>query len=250
MAMTIDINCDMGESFGRYELGADADLMPFISSCNIAAGFHAGDPLVLQQTIQLALSHAVKIGAHPAFPDLSGFGRRRMDIPAKDLQAIIQYQIAAVKGLVELQGGTLHHVKPHGALYNLASADRATAEVVVGAIAEFSNDLYLYAPPASAMAQAATAAGLSLCREAFADRAYLDSYRLQSRREAGAVLHDPEQVFEQVREIVLGQRIRAVDGQWHALTADTICIHGDNSQALAIAQYLKSQLQKENIQIA
>ena len=186
--ISIDINCDMGESTGNHIVGQDEKLMPFISSCNIACGFHGGDPYHMAKTIQLALSHNVRIGAHPSYPDLEGFGRRKMDIPKPELKAILEYQIAALKGMVESKGGKLSYVKPHGALYNFASINRVEAETVIDSVNSIDNHLAMMGPKGSEIEIAANKKGIGFIAEAFGDRRYEPDGTLMSR-------NNPEAVF-------------------------------------------------------
>ncbi len=247
MPFSIDINCDLGESFGTFQKGQDAAVFPFLTSCNIACGFHGGDPWHMEQTIQLALQHQVRIGAHPSYPDLQGFGRRSMQIPAPELKAMIKYQIAALKGMAESQGGTLTYVKPHGALYNDAAKDAALAATILQAIQELDASLSLMGLAGSEMQHQAQSKGHPFLAEAFADRRYRKDGRLQSRQEKGAVLHDPEKVCEQVLQIVTRQGVETVEGDWLPILADSICIHGDNPAAIEILQALDKAFEKYQI---
>ncbi|MDX1476186.1 MAG: 5-oxoprolinase subunit PxpA [Saprospiraceae bacterium] len=243
----IDINCDMGESYGRFELGDDAAIFPYITSCNVACGMHGGDPLTIDRTIRNALTHGVQIGAHPAFPDLMGFGRRTMHLPADELQALVKYQIAAVKGMTESVGGRLRYVKPHGALYNLAADDPDTSRVILQAMQEIDAELTLMGMAGSITEQVAREHGASFVAEAFADRRYTDTGRLVSRSQAGAVISDPAEAVQQVINIVTQAHVVSHNGVQVPVHAQTICIHGDNPAATAILQAIDAALVKHNV---
>ncbi len=245
---TIDLNCDMGESYGRYTIGNDRAVFPYITSCNIACGFHGGDPMHIEQTIQLALEHGVQIGAHPAYPDLMGFGRRKMHIPLNELSSIIKYQVAALKGLTESLGGRLAYVKPHGALYNSLSKNVEEATCVVKAILAIDDGLAVMGLAGSLVQGIVEEQGARFIAEAFADRRYEANGHLMSRQKAGAVLHEPAAIAEQVLDIVMQNRVEGPEGQSIPLTADSICIHGDNPNVVAILETLHQSLQKAGVQ--
>ena len=249
MDKTIDINCDLGESFGRYLLGRDEDLMPLVSSCNIACGFHGGDPYTIRRTIDNALDSGVKIGAHPSFPDLQGFGRREMIIPNEELRDMIVYQIAALKGMTEVAGGTLHHVKPHGALYNMSARDQDIAECVAGAIAAIDPNLKVYATLGSEMAQAAIRQSLTVVYEAFSDRRYNSDLSLVSRSVQGSVLTSGREILKQVLQVVTDEKVETMSGDVVKIKADTICVHGDNPRVVEIVLELTSGLSEVGIKV-
>jgi len=228
----IDINCDMGESLGSAIIGQDEILMPFITSCNIACGFHGGDAVHIQKTIRLALAHNVRIGAHPSYPDLKGFGRREMDIDPKELKAILVYQIAALKGMVESEGGKLSYVKPHGALYNKASVDISESQVIIKAIQAIDSNLALMGLAGSKMEKVASQMGVPFIAEAFCDRKYDLDGVLTLRDKPDSVFTKVDDVVKQVRSIVFDKRVEAETDKFISLQADSICIHGDNSLAL------------------
>jgi len=243
--MQIDLNCDMGESFGAYRLGDDAALMPLITSANIACGFHAGDPLVMEQTVHLAARHGVAVGAHPVYPDLQGFGRRSMDLAPEEVEAITLYQVAALAGFAHAAGVELVHVKAHGALYNQAAADRRLADAVARAVRRFSPSLILVGLAGSKLIAAAEEAGLRAASEAFPDRAYQPDGSLMPRRLPGAVLEDVEQVaahaVELAREgICVGETRIAVD---------TLCLHGDHPHAAQNARALREALAAAGVEV-
>jgi len=246
--MTIDLNCDIGESYGK-SAPYDAAIMPYLSSCNIACGFHSGDPMTIERTIRLALQHGVAIGAHPAFPDLQGFGRRIIHIPKDELIAIVRYQIAALKGMTEALGGTLHHVKPHGALYNLAMKDETTAQAITEAVKSIDTQLIVYGLPNSELEKATDKTGLQYAREAFSDRAYENDGTLRARTLEGAVVHDKKQVLSQVRMLVKKGQVRTHDDQTINLKIDTLCLHSDTPDAVMLARKIHETLIKNDIEI-
>lgn len=246
--ITIDLNCDMGEGFGAWKMGNDAALMPLISSANIACGFHAGDAKTMLETVQLALKYDVAIGAHPALPDLQGFGRRSMLLPAEEVYSLVLYQIGALRAIAEAEGGTLHHVKPHGALYNMAAQNQALAEAIAKAAAK--SDLVLYGLSGSALEHAAKLYDLRFCGEAFCDRRYQKNGALVSRDLPEAVIEDPAQAARQALQIVQNQPIETIEGELLEVSCQTLCIHGDAPHALAIAQAVRQSLQAEGFRIA
>lgn len=245
---TIDLNCDMGESYGNYKIGNDDQVMPHITSCNVAGGFHGGDPLQIEKTIKNALKHNLQIGAHPGFPDLQGFGRRKMQVPADELRAIIKYQIAAVKGMTESLGGKLTYVKPHGALYNMAADDAQVAESIVQAIEEIGADIaFMGLAGSEAMENAAKKAGIRFIAEAFADRRYTPNGRLQSRSIEGAVIHDAEKAAQQVLALAKDKQVISSKNTIIKLKAQSICIHGDNPKVEEILQTIGVLLRMNGI---
>lgn len=248
--MKIDLNSDMGESFGRYQLGADPQLMPLVTSANIACGLHASDPLVMEQTVRLAKEHGVGIGAHPGFPDLQGFGRRPMRFPPAELEAFILYQLGALWAFIRANNARLAHVKPHGALYNQATRDRSLAQAVAQAVARFDRELILVGLANSLLIEEGRAAGLRVAREAFVDRAYEADGSLRSRRLPGAVLQDPTQVAQQAVSIARDGVVTAYTGEQVAVQADTLCLHGDTVGAVTFAQAARQALNTVGVQIA
>ncbi len=243
----IDINCDMGESYGNFKIGNDSAIFPFITSCNIACGFHGGDPLHLEKTIKGALAYEVQIGAHPSYPDLAGFGRRKMQIPEEELRALVKYQIVALKGMVESLGGKLQYVKPHGALYNTAAHQAAEAMAIIRAIQEVDDSLYLMGLAGSPIQQLALQKQVPFIAEAFADRKYMEDGRLRSRSAIGAVIDSPAEAAQQVLDIVLNQRVETYEGDFWSLEAQSICIHGDNPAAVALLQAIDQSLAQAKI---
>ena len=235
----MDINCDLGEGIGR-----DADLMPFLSSCNIACGGHAGDRETMLATMRLAKEHEVKIGAHPSFEDRPNFGRKEMYVPPERLRSQLIHQIAEISALARLEDVEIHHVKPHGALYNMAARSSDLAALICGVMEFFKEDLVLYVPFDSQLERKAKEAGVSYALEAFADRSYDDNFELLPRREPKAVITDPIQVRERVERMIKEGEVVSVSGKVRQVNIDTICIHGDNPAAVEIAQEL-FQLNKE-----
>jgi UPF0271 protein len=247
--MRIDLNADVGESFGVYSLGDDLAVMRSVSSVSVAAGFHAGDPTVLRRTIAAARTHGVAVGAHPSFPDLSGFGRRDMRVSPAEAEDLVLYQVAAVAGVARAEGVELAHVKPHGALYNMAARDRELAEAIARAVFACDGQLVLYAPPRSALAAAGRAIGLRVAIEAFADRAYRPDGSLVSRSEPDAVIAQVEDVVNRAMQIAAERTITAIDGTRVQLDADTICIHGDTPGAASMAAWIRAGLQSAGVDV-
>ncbi len=245
----VDLNCDLGESFGSYKIGNDKAMMPLISSANIACGFHAGDPLTMEKTILLALENQVSIGAHPGYPDLVGFGRRNMQIATDEVKAMVKYQVAALKGMTEALGGQLQHVKPHGALYNQAAKDPLLANAIAQAIAEIDSQLIFMGLANSEMKKAAAKYNLQFASEVFADRAYTNQGQLVPRTMDGALIHDPHVCKNRVLGMVLKSQITSIDNQKINIHADSICIHGDNPSAFDLAVEIKNYLKANQIQI-
>jgi UPF0271 protein len=239
----INLNADLGESFGAWTMGDDAALLQIVNSANIACGFHAGDPAVMQATVRLALAQGVSIGAHPSYPDLQGFGRRVMQMSSRDLQAMLLYQIGALQAIAAAEGGRVSHVKPHGALNNVACADKEVAATVVQAIQQLDPSLMLLAPAHSALASAAETAGLPVRYEVFADRAYLDDGQLMPRARPGAVLHDAQACVDHVLRMVQAQAIVTATQRQLPCRIDSICVHGDGPEAVATARAVRQALE-------
>ncbi len=248
--MQIDINSDMGESFGHYKLGNDAELLDYVTSANVACGFHAGDPLVMAQTVKLAAQKGVAIGAHPSYPDLQGFGRRKMDMTLEEVETTVLYQIGALAAFAKASGATLTHVKAHGMLYNVAAVEPPVAEAIAQAIARYDSNLIMVCLATSPqMIEVGLKAGLKVAREAFADRAYNPDGTLVSRRLAGSMISDPAKSVEQVLRLVKKGEIVAIDGTVLELQADTVCVHGDGPTALEIVRALREELTKEGVRL-
>jgi len=245
----IDLNCDMGEAFGNYPMPNDDILMDYISSANIACGLHAGDPEVMQHTVKMAIKKGVAIGAHPGLPDLQGFGRREMKISANEAYQITLYQIGALYGFVKAAGGKLHHVKAHGALYNMAAKDAALAKAIVEAVHDFDSSLILYALAGSEMVEAAKKTGLVTASEVFADRTYQDDGSLTPRTQSNALITDEQQSIAQVLMMVKQQQVISVNKKHIPLKAETLCLHGDGQHAVEFAKMIRSKLQSEGVTI-
>lgn len=250
MVRKIDLNCDVGESFGPYRLGHDEWIMPWITSANIACGYHAGDPLVMERTVQLAVQHNVAIGAHPGFPDLAGFGRRPMQLRPEEIETIVLYQVGALAAFARAAGRPLVHVKPHGALYNMACTDIEIARAIARGVARAGGELILVGLAGSALLQAAQEIGLPSAREGFADRAYEADGSLRPRRLPGAVIEDPETAAAQALRIARDGVALTPEGQTVAMEVDTLCLHGDNPAAVAIAQAVRRRLEAAGIEVA
>ncbi|ENV35251.1 LamB/YcsF family protein [Acinetobacter gerneri] len=247
--MFVDLNSDLGESFGSWKMGNDAQILPIVSSANIACGFHAGDPLGILKTLKQAVALDVTIGAHVAYPDLVGFGRRNMDLSREELIADVLYQISALDGLAKVAGSKVKYVKPHGALYNTIANDAVQAEAVIAAIQMYNPKLVLVALAGSNLVEQARQAGLKVVSEAFADRAYNSDGSLVSRRLEGAVLHDSQFVAKRVVSMLQNGGVESIDGVFTPIQADSICLHGDTAGALEMAAEIKAELIKNNIQI-
>jgi len=239
----------MGESFGAWKMGNDAAIMPFVSSANIACGFHAGDPGTISKTVNLALENNVAIGAHPSYPDLVGFGRRKMDIGPKQIYRIVVYQVSAVKGICESKGAALHHVKPHGALYNAAAAEKHLARAIAEAVRDIDPSLILYGLSGSHLISEAARVGLRVANEVFADRTYQADGSLTPRSESNALISDSDKALEQVSGMILDGRVRAIGGDTVALEADTVCIHGDGPHALEFAKVIRNGLESLGVAV-
>lgn len=246
---SIDLNCDMGESFGAWQMGSDSALMEHVSSVNVACGFHAGDATVIKKTIETALKKNVAVGAHPSFPDLQGFGRRQMSLSASEVFDIVLYQVAAVKGICEALGGRLHHVKPHGALYNQAARDKELAAAIVRAVRAIDEKLILYGLAGSFLISEAEKSGLTAASEAFADRTYRPDGSLTPRTEPQALITEPEKAVRQVRQMIETQTVTARTGETLPIRADTVCLHGDGAHALEFAREISRHLDANRIQI-
>lgn len=247
--MQIDLNADLGESFGAWRMGDDGALMASITSANVACGFHAGDPGVMRRTIRLAREHGVAVGAHPGYPDLAGFGRREMQMATGEVEDLVLYQVAAVAGVAAAEGVRLQHVKPHGALYNQACRDRALADAIARAVAAFDSSLILLGLPESELLHAGEHAGLRVAAEVFADRAYEPDGSLTPRRKAGAVIHDREAVVQRAVRMAREKSVVATDGSIVPLTADTICLHGDTPGAGELARLVRDGLEAAGVTV-
>ena len=245
----IDLNSDLGESYGRWRLGDDEAMLDIVTSANVACGFHAGDPATLLNTCRGAAKRAVRIGAQVGYNDLAGFGRRFIEVPAADLTAEVIYQIGALDGLARTAGSSVGYVKPHGALYNAIVHHREQARAVVDAVRAYDASLPVLGLPGSTFLEEAERAGLTVVTEAFADRAYTPGGTLVSRREPGAVLHDPDEVAERVLRMVTEGVVTAIDGSDVRVSAQSVCVHGDSPDATAMAFAVRARLVAEKIDI-
>ncbi len=245
----VDINCDLGEHYGLKAQRSDLDILPFISSCNIACGFHSGDPLCIMETIQEAIKNKVALGAHPSFPDLQGFGRRNMDLSLKELEYVILYQLSALDGMVKYAGGTLHHVKPHGALYNRAAFDESYAQVILETISRFDSKLYVYCLSESPMASLANQKGIPYQSEVFLDRQYEKDLTLRSRQLPGAIL-DLDQARQQLLSFIEKSEVKTYTGESITLQVNSICIHSDTDGSVSMAKHAYDFLKNNDIEIS
>jgi UPF0271 protein len=244
--MKVNLNADLGESFGPWQMGNDAALLQIVGSANIACGMHAGDPTIMRNTVRQAIARGVSIGAHPSYPDLQGFGRRVLQMSAPDLEATILYQVGALQAMAAAEGGRVAHVKPHGALNNVACVDPTVAATVVRAVQALDRTLILLAPAHSALVQAAESAGLPVRYEVFADRAYLDDGQLMPRAQPGAVLHEPKACVAHVLRMLRARAIVAASGHQLPTRIDSICVHGDGPDAVATASAVRQALVSAN----
>ena len=245
----IDLNCDMGESFGSWIIGNDEAIMPFISSANIACGFHAGDASVMKKTCELVLQHHVAIGAHVGFPDLQGFGRRNMGLSTEEVYDICLYQIGALYGILKSVGGTLYHVKPHGALYNMAAKNKELAAAIAKSVYDFDKSLVLYGLSGSYLITEAQQIGLSTASEVFADRTYQDDGSLTPRTMPNSLIKDETMAIEQVLEMINKKEVISINQKQVAIKAETVCIHGDGAFAAQFVLMLNKSLKQHGIVI-
>ncbi len=246
----VDLNCDLGESFGAYTIGMDEKVIPLISSCNIACGFHASDPLVMRKTIRMAKEAGIGIGAHPGFPDMMGFGRRNMTVSPDEAGAYITYQLGALYAFARSAGVRIQHVKPHGAFYNMAGKDYKLALAIAKAVQAFDPELILLGLSGSEAVKAARDIGLPAAREVFADRAYMPDGSLMPRTMEGAVIHDEEEAIRRVVRMVKEHKVTAGDGTDIEIVPDSICVHGDNEKALTFVTKIRAALEAESVEIA
>lgn len=245
----IDLNSDLGESFGAYSIGNDEEVLQYISSANIACGFHAGDHNVMLNTVKTAASLGVGIGAHPGFPDLAGFGRREMKLSPEEIYNLVVYQVGAIQAAAKACGTNVQHVKPHGALYNMASKDSTMAEAIAKAVHAVDPDLVLFGLAGSELVRAGERIGLRVAQEVFADRTYQPDGTLTPRSRANAMIHDVTVAVDRVIRMIQAGKVTAVDGADIDIQADTICVHGDEPEALRFVQQLRERLQAEQITI-
>ena len=247
-ARKIDLNCDMGESYGAWKMGDDANVMPHISSANIACGYHGGDPATIRRTVRLALDHGVAIGAHPSLPDLQGFGRRSMKISAQDMYDLVVYQAGAVEGFARAAGAKLHHIKCHGALYNMAANDEALSDAMVRAAKDLGVMLYVLSK--SKNYEVAKKAGIAVAAEVFADRGYSDDGTLAPRDRPGGMIEDQAKSVRQALAMVEEGYVTSLSGKRVAVAADTLCLHGDQPGAATFARAIRKAFAERNISVA
>lgn len=247
--MQVDLNSDLGESFGRYSLGLDNEIIPLITSANVACGYHASDPLVMKKTIDEAKSSGIAVGAHPGYPDLMGFGRRNMVVSDEESYAYALYQIGALDAFLRAQGMKLQHVKPHGAFYNMAAKDRSQSEAICRAIRDYDPELIVMALPSGELYKAAKDMGLRAAAEVFADRAYEEDGTLVNRKKPGAMITDEEESLKRVIRMVKEHKVTAISGKDIDITVDSVCVHGDGVKALEFVKKLRDGLTAEGISI-
>jgi 5-oxoprolinase (ATP-hydrolysing) subunit A len=247
---TIDINCDMGESYGAWKMGADAAVMPLISSANIACGFHGGDPATIRATVKLAVDHGVAIGAHPSLPDLQGFGRRAMKISTQDMYDLVVYQAGAVEAFARAAGARLHHVKCHGMLYNMAANDEGLAEAMVRAVRDLGGNVFLYTLSGSRSLSIAKTMGVRVAGEVFADRGYADDGTLAPRGTPGAMIEDAAVAAERALAMVEKRVVASLSGKPIPVSPDTLCLHGDQPDAVAFAHAIRRTFSEHGIAVA
>ncbi|MCB2227654.1 MAG: LamB/YcsF family protein [Desulfarculaceae bacterium] len=250
--MFVDLNCDMGESFGDYCLGCDNQVISHITSANLACGFHASDPITMDKTVRLCAEHGVAIGAHPGYPDLRGFGRRNLDSTPEEVRGDVLYQVGALASIAKARGVTLQHVKPHGAMYNTAASHPPTAKAIAEAVASYDPELILVTlagPGGEIFRSIAKETGLRVASEAFADRAYTSEGRLVPRGTAGAVIHDPEVVAARCLRMATEGEVEAIDGTLVKLQADTICVHGDTPSAVELVKAVGAAMAKGGVEL-
>lgn len=245
----VDLNCDLGESFGAYTMGLDEEVIPHVTSINAACGYHAGDPLHMEKTMALAARYGVAVGAHPGFPDLMGFGRRPMTVTPDEAGAYVKYQMGALMAFARSHGLRLQHVKPHGALYNMAAQDAALARGIAEAVASVDKEVCLMGLAGSVMLEEAERAGLPVISEVFADRAYNDDGTLVSRRLPGAVIYDADTAAGRAVRMARENKVVSINGRTIDIRADSICVHGDNAKAIELVKKIRAALEAEGIAV-
>jgi UPF0271 protein len=246
----IDLNCDMGESYGAWKMGADAEVMPYITSANIACGFHAGDPATIRKTVKLAVDHGVAIGAHPSLPDLMGFGRRVMKVSPQDMYDLVIYQAGAVEAFARAAGAKLHHVKCHGALYNMAALDEGLSDAMARAVKDLGSGVILYCLSQSKNFEIAKKAGIPVAGEVFGDRGYSDDGTLAPRDKPGGMIEDPQASVKQVLGMIEEGYVTSLSGKRVPVAPDTLCLHGDQPGAVTFAKKLREAFKERGISVA
>ena len=245
----VDLNSDLGESFGRYTLGSDDKIIPLISSANVACGFHASDPLVMEKTVAMAAEAGVRVGAHPGFPDLMGFGRRNMSITPEEAKAYTLYQLGALDAFCRARGVKMQHVKPHGAFYNMAAKDYKLSRAICEAVRAFDDSLIVLALSGGETAKAAADLGLRVALEVFADRAYEEDGSLVDRRKEGAMITDENEAIARVVRMIKERKVQAITGKDIPIRADSVCVHGDGAKALAFVEKIRATLAAEDVDV-
>ena len=245
----VDLNCDLGESFGRYTLGMDAEVIPLITSANVACGYHASDPVVMKKTLSLAKDAGIRVGAHPGFPDLMGFGRRNMAVSPDEAYAYTMYQLGALDGFCRAADIKMQHVKPHGAFYNMAAKDYALAKAICEAVRDFDPDLIVLALSGGELEKAGRDLGLRTASEFFADRAYEEDGTLVNRRKEGAMITDENEAIARVVRMIKERKVRTVTGRDIDIRGDSVCVHGDGVKALEFVKKIREELTREGIHI-
>lgn len=243
----IDLNCDLGESFGNYKIGMDEKVIPMITSANVACGYHASDPVVMNKTIVMAKEYGIEVGAHPGFPDLMGFGRRNMNVSPSEAKAYTLYQLGALDAFCRVHGRKMQHVKPHGAMYNMAAKNYSLAKAICEAIYEFDKDLIVMGLSGGELIRAGKDTGLRTALEVFADRAYEEDGTLVDRRKDGAVITDEEVAIARVVRMIKEQKVTAITGKDITIKADSVCVHGDGVKALEFVKKIREKLTEEGI---
>lgn len=249
MAQVVDLNSDIGESFGNYKLGMDDEVLQYVTSANIACGFHAGDPLIMEKTVALAASRNVSIGAHPGYPDLMGFGRRDLKATPAEVKAYVTYQLGALMAFAAAHGIHVAHLKAHGAMYNMAAVDYNLARAITDAVHAVDSHVILLALAGSQMVKAAHDAGLMVAEEVFADRAYNEDGTLVARSKPGSMIDDEHVAIARVVRMVTEGKVQAITGNDIAIRADSVCVHGDNPQAVAFVRQIRDELQRQGIDV-
>jgi UPF0271 protein len=248
--MIVDLNSDLGESFGNYTIGMDEKVIPLITSANIACGFHAGDPAVMKKTVEMAVANGAGLGVHAGYPDLVGFGRRKIDVSPSDVYTMVVYQIGALAAFAKAAGSKLQHVKPHGAMYNMAAKDAKLAAAIAKAIYDVDKSLILFAQPGTESIKEAKKIGLRTACEVFADRSYQDDGTLTPRSQPGAMITDENQSIDQVLSMVMDHKVTTLSGKVIPIQADSICVHGDGPKAVAFVSKIREVLLSKGVQIA
>lgn len=245
----IDLNSDLGESFGNYKIGLDEEVIKYVSSVNIACGWHAGDPEVMEKTIKMAIENGVAVGAHPGFPDLIGFGRRNLSVKPSEMKAYIKYQLGALMAFAKAKNEKIQHVKPHGAMYNMAAKDSVLSIAIAEAIYEVDKDIILLGLANSELVKAGKHVGLKVANEVFADRAYNADGTLVVRSKEGSVIHDADVAISRVIRMIKEGKVTAITGEDVEINAQSICVHGDNPEAVEFVKKIKTKLQKEGVEV-